>query len=244
MKISLKITIQVAFLLLFLGGCESGSSSNLTGVLAQSALTYPTISTLEPNQIYSSFTLEGVVYPAPTIQIKGRNFSAILAENVVSFNGISATIQSATTTEILAIVPDGVSSGVLTVAKSGGTCTSIDKKSGVNCGGADIYVNCYSAFESAYGSEALLKFGSENSVEFTEALGTKAFRVDLPEGDRTLLLNCPSDMSVTLFSNSCSPTKTNSVLPSLTNPQFQIKGGYTMQFFVTTQSGSCTFSIF
>lgn len=240
----LKISFYITFLSCFILGCESGSSSNSTGALALSALTFPTITSLEPNQTYSSFTLDGVVYPAPTILIKGRNFSAIPSENVVSFNGISATIQTATTTEILATVPSGVSSGVLSVAKSGGSCTSIDKKSGVNCGGTDLYVNCYSAFKSVYGAELLLTFGSQNSIEFTEAVGTKAFRVDLPEGDRTILLNCPSDMSVTIFSNTCSPTKTNTVVPSVTTPQFQIKGGYTMQFFVTTQVGSCTFSIF
>ncbi len=240
----IKISFYITFLSCFIFGCESGSSSNSTGVLALSALTYPTITSLEPNQVYSSFTLDGVSYPAPSILIKGRNFSAILAENIVSFNGISATIQSATTTEILATVPGGVSSGVITVAKSGGSCTSIDKKSGVNCGGTDIYVNCYSAFKSVYGSELLLTFGSQNSVEFTEAVGTKAFRVDLPEGDRTLLLNCPSDMSVTIFSNTCSPTKTDAVVPSVTTPQFQLKGGYTLQFLVTTQAGSCTYSIF
>jgi hypothetical protein len=240
----IKIFLNSILIVIFISKCESSSNTSSTNALALSALTYPIITSVEPNQIYSTFTLEGIVYPAASIKILGRNFSAVLADNVVSFNGIIGTIVSATASEITATVPEGVSSGVLTVSKNGGSCNSLDKKSGINCGGTDVYVNCYSAFKSTYGSEILLKFGSQNSVEFTESLGTKAFRVDLPEGNRTLLLNCPSEMTVTVFSKTCSPTKTTSIVPSVTNPQIQVTGGYTMQFFVTTQSGSCTISIF
>jgi hypothetical protein len=240
----IKLFLNSVLILLFFSKCESGSNTNSTSILALSALTYPIITSLEPNQIYSTFTLEGVVYPAASIKILGRNFSAVLSDNVVSFNGIIGSIVSATSTEITATVPNGVSSGVLTVSKNGGSCNSFDKKSGINCGGTDVYVNCYSPFKSTYGSEISLKFASQNAVEFTESAGTKAFRVDLPEGNRTLLLNCPSEMTVTVFSKTCSPTKTTSVVPSATNPQIQVTGGYTMQFFVTTQSGSCTISFF
>ena len=240
----IKFFLNSILILLFISKCESSSNTSSTSALALSALTYPIITSLEPNQIYSTFTLEGVVYPAASIKILGRNFSAVLSDNVVSFNGIIGSILSATATEITATVPGGVSSGVLTVAKNGGSCNSFDKKSGINCIGTDVYVNCYSPFKSTYGSEVSLSFGSQNSVEFTESIGTKVFKVDLPEGSRSLLLNCPSEMTVTVFSKICSPTKTASVVPSAITPQIQVTGGYTMQFFVTTQSGSCIISIF
>ena len=229
-------------LVLFLFKCESKSSSS-NNLLTVSVLSYPVITTLEPRYVNPSFTINKVTYPASSLTITGRNFSAVPAENTVLFNGIPASVVSSTTTEIVANVPNGTYSGVITVAKSGGVCNSLDKKSGINCGGADLYVNCYLPFKSEYGSEILLNSSSQNSISFTESVGTKAFRVDLLGGTRQITLNCPNNMNVTMFSKTCSPTITNDVTPSSTIPQFSISGGYTLQFFVTTQKGNCTFTI-
>ena len=47
--------------------------------------------------------------------ITGINFSTIAAENVVSFNGISATVNAATGTSISTTVPIGATTGNVTV---------------------------------------------------------------------------------------------------------------------------------
>lgn len=223
--------------------CES--NSNNTNVLASSVLTYPVVTSLEPRSVNSAFTLNGVLYPASTLLIRGRNFSANANENTVQFNGTSGVVTASTTTELTVTVPAGVYSGVVTVSKLGGLCTSLDKKSGINCGGTDIYVSCYAPFKDNYGSQVLLEANKANKVTFTESpLQTKSFRVDLLAGLRTLTLNCPTNMNVTTFSKVCSPTYTASVTPSISTPQISIEGGYTMEFFVTTQPGDCTFTIY
>ncbi len=239
-----RFKLSALFFILFftLFGCESNSGSNNT--LAASLLTYPVITSLEPRFVNSSFSIAGVNYAASTLKIYGRNFSAVTTDNTVLFNGIPATVTSATTTEISTVVPDGVYSGVVTVSKVGGSCTSLDLKSGINCGGSDLYVNCYSPFKNEYGSEILLSYGTQNSITFTESIGTKAFRVDTISGTRSLLLNCPSNMTVTLFSKTCSPSITQNIVPSTTTPQLTFVGGYTLQFFVTTQSGDCKITVY
>ena len=130
------------------------------------------------------------------------------------------------------------------MSKSGGVCNSLDKKSGINCGGADIFVSCYGAFKEEYGAQVLIEANKSNKVTFSKSpLDTKAFRVELSSGLRTFTLACPTSMDVTTFSKICAPTFSAGVQPSST-PQITIDGGYTAEFFVTTQPGDCTFTIF
>jgi sugar lactone lactonase YvrE len=76
--------------------------------------------------------------PAPTITdftpksdtagalvlITGTNFSTTLSQNSVAFNGIAATVTSATATELIVVVPAGVQNGPITVTVGGQTATS------------------------------------------------------------------------------------------------------------------------
>jgi hypothetical protein len=50
------------------------------------------------------------------VTITGRNFSPTATNNIVKFNGMLAVVQSATATEIKAIVPVGAGSGAISVA--------------------------------------------------------------------------------------------------------------------------------
>jgi hypothetical protein len=50
-----------------------------------------------------------------TVTITGTNFSSILAENQVSFNGVPAVISSATNTNLIVTVPKGAATGNVTV---------------------------------------------------------------------------------------------------------------------------------
>jgi len=59
--------------------------------------------------------------PGDTIVIKGKNFSAVAANNTVTFNGVTATIVSATATELRVVIPAGATSGAVKVTVNGVT---------------------------------------------------------------------------------------------------------------------------
>lgn len=56
-----------------------------------------------------------------TLVIKGQNFSTTLTDNIVSFNGVVATVISATATELVVVVPANATSGSVTVTVHGNT---------------------------------------------------------------------------------------------------------------------------
>lgn len=58
------------------------------------------------------------------VTIYGSNFSSAAAENIVSFNGIAATVTSTTTLAIKTTVPVGASTGDVTVTVNGKTSTA------------------------------------------------------------------------------------------------------------------------
>jgi YD repeat-containing protein len=58
------------------------------------------------------------------VTMNGTGFSATKANDQVKFNGKAATVTSATTTQIVAKVPSGATSGTITVTSPAGTATS------------------------------------------------------------------------------------------------------------------------
>jgi len=66
----------------------------------------PMITEMEPDS----------AFPSQVVVIHGRNFSSALVDNTVSFNGITATIKSVTTIAITTTVPDGATTGDVTVS--------------------------------------------------------------------------------------------------------------------------------
>ncbi|MEO9851150.1 MAG: FG-GAP-like repeat-containing protein [Reichenbachiella sp.] len=110
---------------------SSGATSSITSGTPQdftSPVTY-TI-TAEITSIAEAWTVQ-VVNPTPTISlfpnsgkegtvvsIYGRGFSSTIADNSVSFGGVSATVTSASTNKLVVAVPAGVSLGINEVSVS------------------------------------------------------------------------------------------------------------------------------
>lgn len=59
-----------------------------------------------------------------TVTIFGTGFSTTPSQNTVTFNGVSASVTSSTTTQIVATVPTGATTGVIGVTAPGGSATS------------------------------------------------------------------------------------------------------------------------
>ena len=63
--------------------------------------------------------------PAGTrVTIQGVGFSATAAENAVTFNGVSATVLSATPNQLVAVVPSGATTGPIRVTSPAGSAVS------------------------------------------------------------------------------------------------------------------------
>ena len=99
-----KITVDV-------GGQVATSSTNFT----VTTVTSPTIASFNPTS--------GVV--GATVTITGTNFNTTAANNIVKFNGTTATISGTpTATSITTTVPSGATTGTITVTAGGQTATS------------------------------------------------------------------------------------------------------------------------
>jgi len=123
-----------------------------------------------------SFTVKD--YPTPTITsvspemgiagdevtITGTNFSATPADNTVSFNGATVTATEATETSITITVPDGATSGELTVSANGKVSNGV---------------------EFLYGFKVAIAYGADDAEEFMVA-GVDSGYVDLTSSDLEL----------------------------------------------------------
>ena len=76
--------------------------------------TTPTISSFTPSS--------GIV--GTSVTISGTNFSSTLSSNTVKFNGTTAALSSGNTTQLIATVPSGASTGKITVTVGANTATS------------------------------------------------------------------------------------------------------------------------
>jgi YD repeat-containing protein len=106
----------------------------LVGVIDPSgntaAYSYDAVGNLLSISRYSSAQLSiitftpGIGTVGTAVTIYGTGFSSTAGQNSVQLNGIAATVQSATTTQIVVIVPSGASTGPITVTTPSGTVTS------------------------------------------------------------------------------------------------------------------------
>jgi YD repeat-containing protein len=62
--------------------------------------------------------------PSTTVKIYGTAFSATASQDTVKFNGVPATVTSASVTELVTAVPSGASTGPITVTTPSGSATS------------------------------------------------------------------------------------------------------------------------
>lgn len=111
-------------------------------------------------------------FPGATVTITGTNFSATVSENVVKFNGVAATVSSATATELVVTVPESATTGKITVTLNGKTTTS----------SADFTVlqttiTGFSPQSGAYGTEVTItgtNFSTEPSENVVKFNGVSA----------------------------------------------------------------------
>lgn len=78
----------------------------------------------QPPEI-TSFTPTSGMAGTPVV-ITGKNFSTVLSENAVSFNGTPATVVTATSIALAVTIPSGATTGKITVTVKGNTATSTD----------------------------------------------------------------------------------------------------------------------
>lgn len=236
---NLKLLI-VLTVLLFCKNDKNSYNSLITQVLGLSPQYWPAIQTIEPKKgSPQSQTVSGV-NSATTVIIKGRNFSFIPSENIVTFNGISAAVNYSTDKEIWTSVPNGATTGLLSISKPGGICISLDKKSGPGCAASEFYIDCYAPYSRMYGEETLLKVGAISKITY-DSFETKPFRVELLDGEHTISISCKSPVSVRRFTNTCAASEeTQNGSTVLVNPQLKVTGGYTFQFFLSSTKSECS----
>jgi FG-GAP repeat/IPT/TIG domain/Bacterial Ig-like domain (group 3) len=107
-------------------GATTGTITVTVGTLTGTSATNFTVTTPAPT-ITGFAPTSGPV--GTVVTITGTNFSTVLTGNAVTFNGTAAAVTSASTTQIVASVPSGASTGKISVtvgtqtATSGGTFT-------------------------------------------------------------------------------------------------------------------------
>ncbi|MBC7618629.1 MAG: IPT/TIG domain-containing protein [Candidatus Saccharibacteria bacterium] len=93
---------------------ESAGSIELTTTTPSAAVVTPVVTDISP-----------VTGPAGTVvTITGTSFSTTAANNVVTFNGVAATVTNATATQLTVSVPATASTGTITVSVRGQTATA------------------------------------------------------------------------------------------------------------------------
>lgn len=101
-----------AVLVLILSGCGSDGGS----IVDPPGNPAPEISAIAPERGKAG----------TQVTITGTNFAATPAENTVTFNGVAATVMSASATSLVAVVPNGAGNGPVAVAVDGQTAGGPD----------------------------------------------------------------------------------------------------------------------
>lgn len=232
----------VFFILLIIGSFSfcSNKKSNNNNILNVLYLT-PVITAVLPQVGNPAFSTALEAFPATKVILQGRNFSQVISNNIVKFNGVQAVITSATDTEINTTVPDGTFSGVLsyTDAGKGGNCNSPDGKSGIFCSSTDFYVDCYLPYQSRYNAENKVNPGDTLTIKYKKIQETHAFKTKVVNS-ATVSISCLGDIAVSRFSSSCSQTIAIAQNTTTTPYIFTITGNYSAQYFVTSSlAGDC-----
>ena len=148
--------------------------------------------------------------------------------------------------DIMVRVPQGIQTGILKVMKPNGVCNSFDGRSGNGCGTEDVYVDCYNAFQNAFGPENRIEFGKEFKQKY-ETTDTKAFRLDLEKGTTVINVSCKTIFTFKHFTRSCvaidTKVKDSTLLYAPTSISVQREPAdipFTLQFQVTAGAGECS----
>ncbi len=99
------------------------TSNQLAANSNQATFTLATVTAPPTTPTISNFTpTSGIV--GTSVTISGTNFSSTLSSNTVKFNGTTASLSSGNTTQLIATVPSGASTGKITVTVGANTVTS------------------------------------------------------------------------------------------------------------------------
>lgn len=95
--------------------------------LGTASIMVPVFSACSEEDVLSTPTIAGFTptsgVPGTTVTIIGANFSTTAAENTVTFNGVAATVTSASATQLTVVVPEATK-GKISVTVNGKTVTS------------------------------------------------------------------------------------------------------------------------
>jgi hypothetical protein len=145
--------VLISFLLLT--GCKKDSVSQgpPSIVVAQK----PSISAISPDT-----ALAGAL-----ITITGKNFSTTAANDTVRFNGMVATVVTATATQLTVNAPAGGSTGNIIITTADGVSNGVNFIYATATSGPDIYVAGFDGVHAVYwknGTEVVLTDGTKQAV--------------------------------------------------------------------------------
>ncbi|WCL50114.1 LIC10067 family putative lipoprotein [Leptospira sp. GIMC2001] len=231
---------RIAFIIFLLFGLfaniqchEEGSEDATAGLLG---LDPPRISSISPRVGTPTQTGGDRPYSATNVTISGFNFG--LTDTKIYFNGVEAPVFYNIGTEIATSVPDGATTGSLSIVRPGGQCIPFSN-TGFNCASEDFFVDCYSPYANEFGTELQVDQTESLDIEF-DGNQTKAIRIEVPTGQANVTINCESIVSVKYFSPSCAVSE----LLLVTNPTIPITNARIMQMQLTASSATCSVSAF
>lgn len=240
MRFQIQILAIILSLFIFGLACSNSKDSDLA---SQLGLGNPVITEIDPPS--GSPPIGTTV--GTTVTIKGRLFSADKNLTTVKFNGVSASVLSATSTEIVTVVPAGASTGTLFVTKEGPViCDENNGDTATNCYGRKFYIDCYKSFDNLYGEELGVTYPDSKTFAIEGQTGTKALRIDLnPDGPTNVKIACETYLIYSKFSKTCARTDVGTFSNTNTwvyEPTLTFSSYYTVQMFVTAGKGNCTVS--
>lgn len=144
------------------------------------------------------------------VTITGTNFQTTTSSNRVTFNGIRATVSSATATSLVAAVPAGASSGRLAVSTPEGKAVSA----------SDFYVPPPGFTGADVESTGRIAFGETKTVTITAANKIAMLLFDATAGQR---------MSLSMYNGSTGWTQFSVIKPDgsyLISPSWGVNGGF------------------
>jgi hypothetical protein len=124
---------------------EDASNGKITvavgGEIATSATNF-TIPELEISETFPPIAAEGI-----TVKITGSNFSLVEEYNIVTFDGVEATVTSVSENELTVVVPEGATTGPLTVKVGTQIVVALDEFE-ICGGGPELVISGAKAFKT------------------------------------------------------------------------------------------------
>jgi ribosomal protein L21E len=160
-------------------GATSGNISVTVGANTGSSATSFAVTSGQPDPFIHDFSVgNGLGADGTAVTINGYNFSSTIGSNTVKFNGVTATVSSASTTALKVNVPIGAKTGKVTVSVVG---SSQIATSGSDFTVPEPNVESFTPTFSIVGSTVVITgtnfsaTAAKNIVKFngTSALGTE-----------------------------------------------------------------------